>query len=358
MTARAPIIFIIHASADRQLALMLKGLLIEALQKGTAGLTVFCSSDFDIKGGKRWFDQIMENLKLASACVAIMTPQSIYYSPWVAFEAGGAYLRFEINPKRSRLFPVCAYGIAGSNLPSPFKELQVRNLAAPKEVLTLCHELAQCIGKRTSKKPRRLITSLSAEAAKGSPYWSFVSPALVGQRQGSSPFSLESLLNQATRDVFCAGFNLFHIATTTHIKTELFNFMRNSPHRSVRILVSNPRKHRDFAAWRLVGSDYLTDLQRSTRNFWGWIAEAKKQKLEGQLSIRLASFIALNVLGVDADTSNGQLVVTPAIFRKPLSVDRPHFWLSRARQPEVFCYYWDSYQELFRRSTPIQDTFA
>jgi hypothetical protein len=68
---------------------------------------------------------------------------------------------------------------------------------------------------------------------------------------------------------------------------------------------------------------------------------------------RLAPFIALTVLGIDADSSTGQLVVTPAILGRPLSAERPHFWLTRARQPEVFCYYWDTYQDLFRRSSSI-----
>jgi hypothetical protein len=162
-------------------------------------------------------------------------------------------------------------------------------------------------------------------------------------------------LSQATADVFCAGFNLLYVATTPSIKAGLFNFIRNSPGRSVRILVSNPRKHADYAAWGLVGPTFLKDLKHSIHEFLGWMAEAKKQGVTDKLDIRLAPFVALNVLGIDANSSDGQLVVTPAIFSKPFSAERPHFWLSRARHSQVFCYYWDSYQDLFRRSTPIED---
>lgn len=348
-----PTVFISHASADQSLAFTLKELLGRALENVAPGLKIFCSSDVgDIEGGKKWFDQIMNNLKRATACVAVMTPQSVYYSPWVAYEAGGAYLRFEMNPRRSRLFPVCAYGMTGGILPAPFNKLQVRDLAKQAEVQVFLREVAACLGRRSPKVPRTYIRALSEEAANGSPHWGYVSSALVGLRQQSSPFNLESLLKQASTDVFCAGFNLYHLATAPHLKKGIFEFLRQSA-RSVRLLISDPAARRGYGAWRQVGPDFLHDLQKSVRSFRAWLSEAARLKLKGSLEIHRAPFVALSVTCIDPEASGGQLIITPAIVGKPISADRPHFWVSRRRQPAVFAYYWDTYHELFKRSPPL-----
>jgi hypothetical protein len=348
-----PTIFISHTWADAPLALKLKEFLAASLTPVIPALKIFCSSDVgDIEGGKKWFDQVMENLKRATACVALMTPQSIYFSHWVTYEAGGAYLRFEMNSKKSRLFPVCGHGVTGGILPSPFNELQVRQLSNPKEIVTLCKELAISLGASPPRQPRRLLGDLATEAAKGSRFWSSVSSTLVGQRLESSPFSLESLLPGTVSTVFCAGFNLHHIATTPRLKKALFQFL-SSPQKTVRLLVSDPRAQKDFRAWSLVGKAYLDDLNESVRTFRTWLSEARRLRLKGTLEIKRAPFVTLSVMSVDHDTADGQLVITPTISGKPLSAERPHFWLSKRRHPKVFDYYWDTYEDLFKRSAPL-----
>lgn len=346
-------IFISHASKDRQLALMLKKLLLEGLQKNSRNLTVFCSSDVrDIEGGKRWFDQIMLHLQNSNACVALMTPASVYFSPWVTYEAGGAYLRFEANPKKSRLFPVCAYGMKAGIVPPPFKELQVRNLANPEEAVALLEELAKCL-KITGKKPRNLIQNVVSEASKGSQNWHYVSIALLGERQGSSPLNFGSLIKDAKKEIFCAGFNLDYLARTEQLKEELFSFLADEPSRSVKILISNPNKHRDFAAWRLIASSYLDDLKKSVAHFESWKRDARKRMLRGKLEIRMTDFIALTIGCIDPDSNEAQMVLTPVIFGKAVSAERPHFWLTKSRQATAFSYYWDTYQEMFRRGVSL-----
>jgi hypothetical protein len=336
-------LFVSHASADRLLAIKLKALLQRAL-----AADVFCSSDVgDIEGGKKWFDEIMDHLKRASVCVAIMTPNSLYFSPWVAYEAGGAYLRFETDPGASRLFPVCAYGLTPGIVPSPFNQLQVRNLADMRELRTLVTEIARSLNVR----PRRALRGardVSTEAAVGSPHWGYVSSALVGQRQQSSPFNFLSMLERATSDVFCAGFNLHHIATSSVVRSKLLSWLKQLPTRSVRLLLSDKANARQFVVLQSVGASYLEHLSRSVQAFRSWQAEGARLKLEeGQLDIRRASFVALTVLAIDPDSPGGQIVLTPAIWGRPLSAERPHFWLSRGRQPGVFAYYWDTYHDLF-----------
>jgi hypothetical protein len=333
---------------------MMMILLSHAFQDHIPDVTFFCSSDVGhIESGKKWFDQIIANLKKAKACVTLITPQSLYFSPWVTYEAGAAYLHFELYPSRSRLFPVCAYGITPGVIPSPFRELQVRNLADPKEILTLCRELANVIGCEKLKTPRRTTRDVVAEASDASPYWAHVSRALVAHRQASSPFSFDALLKQAKTDVFCAGFNLYNIATTPSLKKALFEFLKVSPDRSVRLLISDYRKRAKFAAWQAVGEHFLKDLAKSVQSFRTWRSELKKRKLKGTLDIRCTSFVPLTIVCVDPESSDAQLVVTPIVLGRPLGVERPHFWLSRRYQPAVFAYYWDSYHDLFRRARAI-----
>ena len=347
-------VFITHASVDRPLALLMKQLISNTFQVGRQSLSCFCSSDIgDIEAGKHWFNQILEKLRKANICIAIMTPQSLYYSPWVAYEFGGAYMKFAINPKQSRLFPVCAYGIRGGDLPSPFNELQARDLSNSREVWTLSQEIAKALVISTFRKPRSIIQKVVSEASNGSPYWSYVSRALVGQRQASSPFSLDAILKQAKTTLFCAGFNLHHVATRPEVKKTIFDFLRDTPTKTVKLLVSDPNKFKEFAAWQCVGQNFLADLQESVANFKEWISDSTAQKLEGKLDIRCAEFIPLTVIAIDPDASHAQIVLTPNVPQRPLGVERPNFWLSRKNQPAVFAHYWDSYNDLFTRAKPI-----
>jgi len=341
-------IFISHASANRQLACKVKTLLERALCE-IPKLTVFCSScDGDIKGGKKWFDEIMRNLKESSACVAIMTPESVFFSPWVAYECGGAYLRFEITPECSRLFPVCARGMTPGTLPSPFNAMQARCLDDPAQVKLLCREVAEVFSVKSSKKPTSLIRAVVTEAAKGSRGWELVHTTLIGQRQESSPFSIDTVIGQASTEVFCAGFNLNYVSSSPTIKKAVFRFLKDSPKRSVRLLISDPAHRKLLAGWKLVGETYLDDLNRSVKNFRKWLEDAKKQKLKGHLEIKLAHFVALTITCIDPKLADGQMVVVPSVPKKPHSADRPQVWLSKRHHSPEFSYYWVAYEDLFR----------
>jgi hypothetical protein len=346
---KAPTVFVSHASVDAQLAIKLKSLLEEAI-----GADVFCSSDVGaIGGGKKWFDEIMRQLVGARVCVAVLTPKSIYFSPWVAFEAGAAYLRSEADPSHSRLWPVCAYGFTAGNIPEPFRELQVLNLADMNALNTLVAEIAGFLAV-SPRRAARAARAVQAEAVVGSPDWAHVSSALVGQRQESSPFNLLALLKYAKTSVFCAGFNLNYIATAPDILPRLLAWLKESPTRSVRLLVSDQATAQALLNVGLIEAKYLNDFHQSIQTFHSWKLAVKKRKLkEKQLDIRMAPFVALTVLAIDPDTNGGQIVLTPAIWGRSISAERPHFWLSKAWQGGVFAYYWDTYWELFKRATPI-----
>ncbi len=346
MTKKPRRVFLSHASADGNLAKKLKALLKGALQG-----QVFCSSDLgDIKSNEEWFDKIMDQLNQATVCVAIMTPNSLFFSPWVHFEVGGAYLRYRNDPRATNILFACALGLKQTDLPSPFDKLQVRNLAYPSELRTLVFEIGNFLGSGTPKINGE--DAVSA-AAMGPPHWRFVSPVLMGRRQGESPFNLLSMLQRAKSTLFCAGFNLNHIATSSELQNKLFDWLKKPKH-SVWLLLSDPAKKQTFAAWRLVGESYLMDLDKSVKNFRSWLKEGKRLKLKkSQLDIRKTAFFAQTVLAIDPDSAAGEIVITPTIHGGQLSALRPHFCLSKARQPEEFAYYWHTYLDVFKRAAPL-----
>jgi hypothetical protein len=67
---------------------------------------------------------------------------SVYFSPWVAYEVGGAYLRSRIDPSESRLWIVYAHGFSIQNVPSPFNTEQALNLG--ESLAAVAEESAGC----------------------------------------------------------------------------------------------------------------------------------------------------------------------------------------------------------------------
>jgi hypothetical protein len=341
-------VFLSHASADRKLALRLKALLEKAV-----GAEVFCTSDVrDMEGGKPWFDQIMNGLKRASVCVALITPQSRFFSPWVAYESGAAYLRFQSEGPQSRLFPVCAHGFTENNVPSPWDELPVRNLADAEHLTTVLRDIAKKFRVKVNDAPEAVSRVLKASA--GAPDWGNVSSALVSQRQDWSPFNFLSLLKQAKTQVFCAGFNLNAIASSQDTRDRLLTWLKNARKRSAHLLVADQTAADALADLGWVEARYLQDLPRSIAAFLAWKKEGTKRGIRReQLIIGRDRSFGLTVLAIDPDSRHGQMVLTPTIWGRPESPARPHFWLSRSRHKAVFEYYWDTYRGLFKRATPV-----
>lgn len=346
-------IFLSHASGDRILAMKVKAMLTGAFRAAQPRPSVFWSSDVgDIEGGKEWLDEIMRHLKQASVCVTLVTPRSCHGSPWVAYESGAAFLKFKAAPRASRLFPACAHGIQLGSMPSVFRHLQARDLSSAHDVVALIKEVASCISARCQISQRD-VGSVVEEASKGPRNWEFVDQALIGRRQGSSPFSFESLVPEAKTEIACAGFNLRHIATSAGCKQAIFKFLKDSPECRVRLLIADPGKPGHLALWKLVGPTFLTDLKAAESVFAGWLRESKRKRLAGTLEVATTAFVGVTVVCVDPEGSNALLVLTPSIVGKPLSAERPHVVLTRSGQPVEFSYYWDAYQDLFRRATRL-----
>jgi len=348
-------IFISHASVDRSLAIAVKHLLESAFDRPRSRVSIFCSSDIgDIEGGGEWLPQIMKPLWEAKVCISIMTPQSVHFSPWVICETGGAFLKHTIAPRKYKLFIACANGITTDTVPPPFRSIQPRNLSSSREITTMCREIGRTLGIHPNQGSRELRRVLITKAEKGSNYWPNVIGTLVGNRQDSSPFNFDSLLKDAKTDVFAAGFNLYNIAKSSSYRRRVISFLVNNPTAVVRFLVSNPRKQRHFRAWKLVGANYHKDLAEAIASFARWKREAKRRRVGNRLEIKSGYFVSTTVVCVDAESSEAKLVVTPVIFGRPLSSDRPHMILTRRRQPNAFSYYWDIYKEFFDRAPTLE----
>lgn len=350
-TKRSAEIFISHASEDRNLALQLKRLF-----RAVLGLDVFCTSDIRaVEGGRAWFDQIMTALRRARVCITVLTPTSIHRR-WVIFESGGTFALAWGREATLRMFPTTAGGLRGGNLPGPFNMIQARDLQSASGVRQLCREVADVFGLSVSAPPRGVIPSISSEARKGLPHWTAVSEVLAGQRTDESPFSLDNLLANAEKRVFCAGQNLNYLARSSAIRRRLTNWVRGGAGRSVELLICDPAEIGAIDAWTVVGQKYREDLNQSVRTFQRWKRHLKNAGDGKRVDIRVTKLVTTSLTVIDPSDDRGVMVLTPVVFGKPISGERPHFAVSRAANRAIFNHYWETYREVFHRARPVERT--
>jgi hypothetical protein len=96
------------------------------------GVHAFLSSDMtDLPAGRKWLEEITQQLDAASVIVSLISPKSLT-RPWVNIELGGGWL------KGLRVIPVCHSGQRVSDLPRPFGDFNGIGLDqddAPKRLL-------------------------------------------------------------------------------------------------------------------------------------------------------------------------------------------------------------------------------
>src|SRR5262249_32409834 len=132
-----PIVFISHIHEEETCANALEQVLKRAL---LGALDVFNSSNRrSIATGDPWRDRIVESLKRAASVLVVASPNSVS-SPWVNFEAGGAWI------SGTRVVPCCIKGMKPSSLPAPLSHLQALNLDSPEDLQQLITHLAASAG--------------------------------------------------------------------------------------------------------------------------------------------------------------------------------------------------------------------
>jgi len=349
-------IFISHASEDRTLALLLKRLLDGKLRSPAenASIHVFCTSDIRaIEGGRLWFQQIMKALRKAQVCITVLTPVSIRRR-WVIFESGGAFALSWSREKQLRMFPVVAGGLVSTSLPPPFSMIQSRDLQNAKGVRQLCREIAKVFGVRRFAPSRGVVGAVCSEARKGSPHWDTVNEVLVGERLDTSPFSLNNLLHSATRHILCAGQNLNYLASSLSMKRRLGIWLRENTRRRLQLLICDPNEKGAVDAWTVVGTKFCDDLCASIRLFKRWKARLRKAGIGSRLDIRVTKLVTTTVTALDPSLNKGLIVLTPVVFGKPISGERPHFVISRTAHRTIFDHYWETYWDVFQRARSIE----
>jgi hypothetical protein len=348
-------IFISHASEDATLALRLKDLLDGSFPSGTdrGRVSVFCTSDIRVvEGGRAWFDEIMTALRKAQVCITVLTPASVRRR-WVMFESGGAFT-LSWGCQKVRMLPASAGGPRRGSLPAPFDMITSRDLRTRSGVRQLCREVAGVFNARF-QPPAKVVAAICSEARKGSPHWSTVSEVLAGQRLDESPFSLDALLNKSANHIFCAGQNLNYLASCISMRRRLSTWLRKGPGRKLQLLICDPAEDGAVDAWTVVGHKYRDDLHQSIRVFQSWKAQLRSAGIAGRLDIRVTKLVTMTLTVVDPSADTGLMILTPVVFGKPISGERPHFALSRTANRSIFNHYWETYREVFRRARNIED---
>lgn len=145
-----PIIFISHITEEKLIASKLKELIDDAFLES---FDIFVSSDENIlQSGRRWIDEITENLAKADLVIIIASPISIT-RPWINFEAGAAWIR-DIPA-----IPACHAGMTISKLPAPINLLQAVDLTEEESVRKILPTIANVLqGRQPSVDFREFVS--------------------------------------------------------------------------------------------------------------------------------------------------------------------------------------------------------
>lgn len=131
MMDKAPLLYIIHATADRALAIFVKS----QIEANVAGLPTFLASKpGDIPTGNPWLADIWKNLRAATKYLLLLTPSSVDRR-WIWYEAGAAWRSDD------RQLPVVAGGLNRDAIPFPLGAGQALELDNPEHAAQLFIDL-------------------------------------------------------------------------------------------------------------------------------------------------------------------------------------------------------------------------
>jgi hypothetical protein len=137
MIQNKPTVFISHIHNDETIAnaieVELRGALLGAVN-------IFNSSNRrSLEPGDPFRDKIIETLKSSECTLVVASPDSVS-SPWVNFEAGGAWV------SGRRVVPCCVKGMKPTSLPVPLSHLQGISLDSDDGLVALLKHVAQLAG--------------------------------------------------------------------------------------------------------------------------------------------------------------------------------------------------------------------
>jgi hypothetical protein len=137
MIQNKPTVFISHIHSDEATANTIDTELRSAL---LGAVNVFNSSNRrSLEPGDPFRDKIIETLKNSECTLGVASPDSVS-SPWVNFEAGGAWV------SGGRVIPCCVKGMKPTSLPVPLSHLQGISLDSDDGLTALLKHIAQLAG--------------------------------------------------------------------------------------------------------------------------------------------------------------------------------------------------------------------
>ena len=132
-----PTVFISHIHGEEHTANAVEAALRKAL---LGAIDIFNSSNRrSISPGDPWRDRIVNTLQRSTCVLVLASPNSVS-SPWVNFEAGGAWV------SGTRVIPCCTGGMKPSSLPTPLSHLQGISLDNTDGLSSLVRQLAELSG--------------------------------------------------------------------------------------------------------------------------------------------------------------------------------------------------------------------
>lgn len=153
-------VFISHATDERAIAMELKGFLTTAFGED---LKVFVSSDYrSIRGGKKWFDELVEALRTAPVVLTLLTNYSVGRR-WINFESGIGY------GAGALVIPLTTSGFAKSAVGPPLSILQARSLNDGEDVLGAIDDIAEHLRREAVKKDVDSFITAMSELPVGTP---------------------------------------------------------------------------------------------------------------------------------------------------------------------------------------------
>jgi hypothetical protein len=114
MAASPQSVFISHIHEEAALGDALKAIIEDVFVRD--GIHAFLSSDMgDLPPGRKWLDEITQQLDTARVIVSLISPASLK-RPWVNIELGAGWI------KGLRVIPLCHSGQRVGELPRPFQD--------------------------------------------------------------------------------------------------------------------------------------------------------------------------------------------------------------------------------------------
>ena len=346
-------IFLSYTNADDELAEGLQHLIEECLSQTKNLQLVFRAGDLRaIEGGSDWYPTTLAAVQASKICLALLTPNSLYHRPWLLYETGVAYATGS-----TRVIGLHANGIAPADVPTPLKRFQARGIETEKEITHLLKELGRLLKVSVSLKSRAVRAVADLAHSRGQ-RWDSVTPTLVAENAGSSPFNLEVALRIARSRVIVFGQNLQWAARSKEWQNSVVAFLKQQTGRQVDLVINDEREKEAVKAWAAVNPDlehqypFSVQLAESTKAFRSLGERCYTEKAEG-FTLHAYPLVPFGATVIDPATGHGVIAIHPAVNHCAKPSERPQFLILRSSNPRLYNYYWRTFEFMLRYSEKL-----